>query len=210
MEHLDNIKDRDWVLRQCKERIPYTVQGARLLLEFGIKETIKQLGGDPDDNDFKLEYADVSKDMVPYFLYFLLFQRYLERLDLMDTLGLAYSCHDYLNFRSEDLRRYALNFAYDGKIGNILTLVHMYPDLMVSTLVQIIDFIPTIYEPELYRELIELAYDILFKVKKIDIEYKWYDNDWVNDRIEVENDVRFIDTILFAYAKHNYKTVFVF
>lgn len=39
-DHLDKISDRDWVLRECIERVPRTLDAARMLLEYGIKHAV--------------------------------------------------------------------------------------------------------------------------------------------------------------------------
>jgi hypothetical protein len=36
---LSKIKDKEWLLLECQRRIPYDVQGAKLLLEYGLKLT---------------------------------------------------------------------------------------------------------------------------------------------------------------------------
>lgn len=39
-EYLDKVSDRNWVLRECIERVPGTLEAARMLLEYGIKHAV--------------------------------------------------------------------------------------------------------------------------------------------------------------------------
>jgi len=52
-DFLEKIKDRWWVLRECKQRIPSSAEGAQALLEYGLKNTLPS---------WKLEFEEDNEE----------------------------------------------------------------------------------------------------------------------------------------------------
>ncbi|KAF6105050.1 NBAS subunit of NRZ tethering complex [Phyllostomus discolor] len=67
--YLSKIKKRSWVLHECLERVPETVDAAKELLQYGLRgtdlEALVAIGDGADDGRFTLP-GDVDIDGVPY------------------------------------------------------------------------------------------------------------------------------------------------
>ncbi|XP_024408243.2 NBAS subunit of NRZ tethering complex [Desmodus rotundus] len=67
--YLSKIKKRSWVLHECLERVPETVEAAKELLQYGLRgtdlEALLAIGGGADDGRFTLP-GDVDIDGVSY------------------------------------------------------------------------------------------------------------------------------------------------
>ncbi|XP_045700375.1 neuroblastoma-amplified sequence isoform X2 [Phyllostomus hastatus] len=67
--YLSKIKKRSWVLHECLERVPETVDAAKELLQYGLRgtdlEALVAIGDGADDGRFALP-GDVDIDGVPY------------------------------------------------------------------------------------------------------------------------------------------------
>ncbi|KAK9721898.1 hypothetical protein K7432_003052 [Basidiobolus ranarum] len=206
---LDNIQDRNWVIETCLMRIPDDTEAAKLLLEYGLKETAHVL---EVLSQFQDDFSQLSSEQLLQCRYRVAFLKYLDRLktmvEIMDTVekpsknqanstnsadGNEYSkaneeqlveegsfAEDFIYFREVNIIEQALQYAAIEKYSPLKILFTRHGSELLPYRFAILNQIPEIADPLSYR-------DFLPKVNtEKDEENLWPDQAW-RDKDPVEN-----------------------
>lgn len=112
------MKSVGWRLRECKERVPSTAEGAALLLEYGVQ--ISSSTQESSDTMTPLELK----------LYRYILSEYKERLGIYNHLVKGkYSAEEFLSFRSKPLVNICVTLAIAGQWEDIAYLFTQKPSM---------------------------------------------------------------------------------
>lgn len=140
-QYLSKVKSLEWKLRECKERIPSTYEGAKLLLEYGLSLASNESGsgmGPTVSVANKSSDSGVSQEELK--LYCHIFKQYLQRLDTYVILGSnkepaenkneTYLPSLYLSFRSTPLVYSCISLALEGHWDDVAYIFNRHPGLL--------------------------------------------------------------------------------
>lgn len=172
LELLDEIGDRRWVMESCVKRIPENAEAARLLIEYGLKQTDKVKNGPCYDGiRSHLEYAkdgfeyvkpSCSEDPLNASEWVAYRRKLLDqrsRLEVYQELGiLGIQFNKYVISRDRPIIEIATNFALRAKLKWLAVVLQRFPELR-EHLLSILSFIPEGVDPDEYKDLLKLLVD---------------------------------------------------
>jgi hypothetical protein len=135
-EYLDKISDREWVLRECIERVPLTLEAATILLNYGIRHAVPSwMERGSGDKVLTDQEAEITKQKLEALVMAgsaaleckdikIVIQRMilLSHLDRLHTYtkinerNVHFDAREYLNFRSCSLVNACATFAQNEDI----------------------------------------------------------------------------------------------
>ncbi|ORY05737.1 hypothetical protein K493DRAFT_204113, partial [Basidiobolus meristosporus CBS 931.73] len=203
-KYLDNIKDRNWVIETCLMRIPGNTEAAKLLLEYGLKETnhVVEALGKLDNN-----FSQLTQEQAMHCRYRVAFLKYLDRLntmvEIMDAIEESATnqdttqspsndadekqhaeessfAEDFIYFREVNIIEQALQYAVIEKYSPLKILFTRHGSALLPYRFAILDQIPEIADPSSYQ-------DFLPKVNsEVNEESLWPEKAW-REQDPVEN-----------------------
>ncbi|KAL4557204.1 hypothetical protein LXL04_035377 [Taraxacum kok-saghyz] len=144
---LSRIKDQDFVLSECLDRVGPTEDAVRGLLSYGLQLTNRYMFGDVED-----EEGSPSWDFRLARLKMLQFRDRLETF-LGINMG-RFSAQDYTKFRSLPINESAIALAESGKIGALNLLFKRHPFSISPSMLQILSAIPETVPVQTYTQLL--------------------------------------------------------
>ncbi|XP_020112692.1 MAG2-interacting protein 2 [Ananas comosus] len=145
--YLSKIKDLDFVLSECVNRVGSTEHALRALISFGLRITDQYKISDSDDINHSLAW-----DMRVYRL------RLLQCRDILETfVGInmgRFSPEEYKKFRSVPLTETAIVLAGSGKVGALNLLFKRHPYTLSPNVLQILSSVPETVPVQSYSQLL--------------------------------------------------------
>jgi len=136
------VKDLWWRLRECKERVPSSAEGALALFDYGLEITLPSASG-----AVTLEEKEIA-------LHRLLFLLFKERLAIYCSLvGDRYQGDEFLEFRSRNLSNVCVTLIENGELERAQLLLDGSNDV-AANLLHILANVSELLDPKQYRALL--------------------------------------------------------
>ncbi|KAD4584211.1 hypothetical protein E3N88_21812 [Mikania micrantha] len=144
---LSLIKDQDFVLSECVDRVGPTEDAVRALLAYGLQLTNRYIFSEVEDEKGS-----------PYWDFRLARLKMLQFKDRLETfLGInmgRFSAQDYSKFRSLLIKKAATTLAESGKIGALNLLFKRHPYSISPCMLEVLAAIPETVPVQTYGQLL--------------------------------------------------------
>nr|GEW20582.1 MAG2-interacting protein 2 [Tanacetum cinerariifolium] len=144
---LSNVKDQDFVLFECLDRIGPTEDAMRALLAYGLQITDRYIFSEGED-----EEGSATWDFRLARLKLLQFR---DRLETFIGINMGrFSAQDYRKFRSLPIKEAATALAESGKIGALNLLFKRHPYSVSPCMLEVLAAIPETVPVQTYGQLL--------------------------------------------------------
>lgn len=144
---LSVIKDQDFVLSECLDRVGPTEDAVRALLAYGLNLTNRYIFSEVEDEkgsskwDFRLARLKMLQ--------------FKDRLETFIGINMGrFSAQDYSKFRSLPIKEAAISLAESGKIGALNLLFKRHPYSISPSMFEILSAIPETVPVQTYTQLL--------------------------------------------------------
>lgn len=179
LEVLNSVTDKGWVFKVCLEHVPVSQEEARVLLEYGLRQTdaavkqvMERIGSKTKGKDIQVDLSKEERAMVWGRLRFL---KYLDRLStfeeivrppedsagnenentlVTDVEQVSRFALDYVRFRSADLMSEAVALARSEDFSALAVLFMRHGEEILPYRLSILDQVPETADPDAYERLL--------------------------------------------------------
>ncbi|KAK7282539.1 hypothetical protein RIF29_11407 [Crotalaria pallida] len=143
---LSNIKDRDFVLSECVDRIGPTEDAVKALLAYGLRITDHHRFSEVEDNSSQLWDVRLARLQILQFS---------DRLETYLGINMGrFSVQEYSKFRVMPVNEAAVALAESGKIGALNLLFKRHPYSLSPFMLDILAAIPETVPAQTYGQLL--------------------------------------------------------
>ncbi|XP_027903384.1 MAG2-interacting protein 2 isoform X2 [Vigna unguiculata] len=144
---LSNIKDKNFVLSECVDRIGVTEDAVKALLDYGLRIT--------DHHKFSVVDDDNSSKVWNLRLARLKILQFRDRLETYLGINMGrFSVQEYSKFRIMPINEAAISLAESGKIGALNLLFKRHPYSLSLFMLEILAAIPETVPVQMYGQLL--------------------------------------------------------